>query len=124
MSELLTTEAMEISARLAREAGLLAGRLARFLDVSLRGAEAAVADSNQFLWALFEAAAEGRPPEAWPRDPRTRAPADAPHRVDELVPRDRPHPRAEGFGLDPGVAFKVNGDQRLLHNILDVDLRI
>ena len=85
MSEPLTTDTMQVSARLAREVGLLAGRLARFLDVSLRGAEGAVADSNQFLQALFEAVAEGRPLDAWPRDPLTRAPGDELHPLDRLA---------------------------------------
>ncbi len=78
MSELMTMEMpmrMDVSARMAREVGVMAGRLARFLDATLRGSEAVVAESRTFLWAMFESISEGRPLESWPRNLRERAPA-------------------------------------------------
>jgi AAA+ superfamily predicted ATPase len=85
MSELRITETMDVSARLAREVGLIAGRLARFLEASLRGSESAVADGTAFLWAMFESVAEGRPPESWSRNPLERAPAGETHPLDRLA---------------------------------------
>jgi cytidylate kinase len=51
------------SDRLTWEVGMLAGRLARFLAGSLPRVEGALAEGQAFLQALFEAAANGSPPE-------------------------------------------------------------
>src|SRR5262245_18279709 len=85
MSELRTTETMDVSARLAREVGLIARRLARFLEASLRGSESAVAEGTAFLWAMFESVSEGRPPESWSRNPLGRAPAGEIHPLDRVA---------------------------------------
>ncbi len=85
MSELMTTETMNVSARLACEVGIIAGRLARFLEASLRGSEGAVTESTAFLWAMFESVSEGRPPESWSRNPLERAPAGEIHPLDRLA---------------------------------------
>jgi len=79
MSELITMEmrmrpmTMDVSARMAREVGVMAGRLARFLEATLRCSEGAAAESQTFLWAMFESISEGRPLESWLRNPRERA---------------------------------------------------
>jgi len=79
MSELMTMEThmrpmtMDVSARMAREVGIMAGRLARFLEVTLRCSEGTAAESQTFLWAMFESVSEGRPLESWLRNPRERA---------------------------------------------------
>src|SRR4029453_15894334 len=79
MSELMTMEmlmrpmTMDVSARMAREVGVMAGRLARFLEVTLLCSEGAAAESQTFLWAMFESISEGRPLESWVRNPRERA---------------------------------------------------
>ncbi|MGH6950249.1 MAG: hypothetical protein ACREH4_05220, partial [Vitreimonas sp.] len=76
MSELMTMEmpmtpvTVDVSARMAREVGVMAGRLARLLETTLRGSEAVVAESQIFLWAVFEAISEGRSLESWLRNPR------------------------------------------------------
>ena len=64
---------MDVSARMAREVGIMAGRLARFLEVTLRCSEGTAAESQTFLWAMFESVSEGRPLESWLRNPRERA---------------------------------------------------
>lgn len=85
MSELRTTETINVSARLSREVGFIAGRLARFLEASLRGSESAVSEGTAFLWAMFESVSEGRPPESWSRNPLERAPASEVHPLDRLA---------------------------------------
>jgi hypothetical protein len=46
--------------------------------------------------------------------------AAAAQRVDELVARDRPHPRAERLARVPRMALQVNCKQSLLHHVLDI----
>ena len=76
MSELITMEThmrpmtMDVSARMAREVGVMAGRLARFLETTLRGSEGMAPQSQTFLWAMFESISEGRSLESWLRNPR------------------------------------------------------
>ena len=73
MSELMTMEmlmapmTMDVSARMAREVGVMAGRLARFLETTLRGSEGVAPESQTFLWAMFESISEGRALESWLR---------------------------------------------------------
>src|SRR5436853_3127889 len=78
------TRASEVSARLEREAGLLAGRLAHFIAASLPSVEGAIAEGRAFLHALFEAVSEGRPLSSWLRNPLDRQPQGAPHPLDLL----------------------------------------
>jgi hypothetical protein len=80
-----TTRTADVSERLAREVGLLAGRLAQSLAESLALAEGAVAEGHAFLKAMAEAAAGGLPPSAWQGTARERRPAGAPHPLDRLA---------------------------------------
>ena len=73
MSELMTMEmstTVDVSARMAHEVGVMAGRLARFLETTLRGSEGMAPESRAFLWAMFESVSEGRSLESWLRNPR------------------------------------------------------
>jgi hypothetical protein len=85
-----TNRASEVSARLTREVGLLAGRLADYLATSLPPNDGAMAEGQAFLWALYESVAEGYPLEAWRANAFSRRPVDA------LDPLDR---LAQGLGL-------------------------
>ncbi len=76
--------ASEASERLARETGILAGRLARFMTKSLPGIEGAIAEGRAFLHALFESISEGRPLSSWLRNPLERRPEGPPHPLDLL----------------------------------------
>jgi hypothetical protein len=58
---------------MAREVGVMAGRLARFLGATLRCSEGMTPESQAFLWAMFESVSEGRPLESWLRNTRERA---------------------------------------------------
>src|SRR5690606_27837848 len=42
-------------------------------------------------------------------------------RIDELVPRDCKYPRKDRLRRPPRVTLQVNGEQRLLHDVLRVD---
>ncbi len=73
MSELMTMEmstTVDVSARMAHEVGVMAGRLARFLETTLSGSEGMAPESRAFLWAMFESVSEGRSLESWMRNPR------------------------------------------------------
>ena len=78
-----TNRAHEISTRLTREVGLLAGRLADYLAASLPPNDGAMNDGHAFLWALYESVAEGSPLEAWRANTQSRRP------VATLDPLDR-----------------------------------
>ena len=67
MGMLMAPMTMDVSARMAREVGVMAGRLARFLEATLRGSEGVAAESQTFLWAMFESISEGRALESWLR---------------------------------------------------------
>ena len=49
-----------------------------------------------------------------------RAAAAPAQRIDELVAGDRRHPRPDQIGLPPGMAVQMDGEQRLLHNVLRI----
>ena len=68
---------LDVNARLAREAGILAGRLAEFLEVSFAHAEGTMADSHEFLRAFFESVSPGFPLGSWSRNPYDRSPETA-----------------------------------------------
>lgn len=91
MNEPAAAEINRASARLARETGLLAGRLARLLETSLPDPAGAATESKNFLWAMFETlpaddALEGRPTdEPHPLDRLTRALALSPLEVELLL---------------------------------------
>lgn len=80
-----------MSARLTREAGILAGRLSQFLSGSTFSAQA-LAEGLGFLQAFFEMVSEGRPLTSWSRNPLDRRPEGGPHPLDRL---------AERLGLSP-----------------------
>jgi len=87
MSETLT-ETLELKAvgeRLAREVGVLAGRLALFLDSSLPNAGGAVAAGRDFLVESYVAISEGLPLSAWEASATDRRPAGPPHPLDRLA---------------------------------------
>jgi Winged helix domain, variant len=84
MNEPMTMEMMDVSARMTCEVGIMAGRLARFLDTTLRGSEGVVAESQTFLWAMFESISEGRPLESWSRNPLERSNAIEAGGIDPL----------------------------------------
>ena len=82
MSETLTTEAVELKAvgeRLAREVGVLAGRLALFLDSSLPNAGDAIAAGRDFLVESYASVSDGMPLSAWDASATDRRPAGPPH---------------------------------------------
>src|SRR5437868_9880566 len=77
MSETMT-ETLELKAvgeRLAREVGMLAGRLALFLDSSLTNAGDAVAAGRDFLAESYAAISEGLPLSAWEASATDKRPA-------------------------------------------------
>ncbi|HEX5703548.1 MAG TPA: ATP-binding protein [Pyrinomonadaceae bacterium] len=74
----------DVTARLTREVGILAGRLARFLSSSRLMGDA-VAEGQGFLQAFFEIVSEGRPLDAWSLNPLDRRPAGEPHPFDRLT---------------------------------------
>ncbi|MFN0122735.1 MAG: ATP-binding protein [Blastocatellia bacterium] len=79
------SEQISNSARLTREAGIMAGRMAAFLAGSLPGAGAALGQGQQFLQALYESAAGAAPLSAWDPDPAQRRPAGVTHPLDRLA---------------------------------------
>jgi len=78
---------MEEAARLTREAGIMAARLAQFLTASFPSLEPPLADGQSFLQAFFEAVAEGHPLEWWLEHPLERKPKDALHPLDRISQR-------------------------------------
>src|SRR5262252_709806 len=79
-------EPNEVSARLTREAGILSGRLSRFLAAA-RLNEGAVNEAQQFLSAFFDMVSPGHSLESWSRNPLDRRPAGGPHPLDRLAER-------------------------------------
>jgi hypothetical protein len=77
----------DVSARLTRETGLLAGRLAQLIAASLPHVGSSIAEGQAFLQALFESVAEGKPLSAWSPNPLDRRPGGAPHPIDRLADR-------------------------------------
>ncbi len=59
MREPEAPEMVWVSARLARETSVLAGRLARLLEASLPDPTGALAESRNFLWVIFETVSAG-----------------------------------------------------------------
>lgn len=77
----------DVSARITRETGLLAGRLSQLIAASLPHGESSVAEGQAFLQALFESIAEGKPLSAWSPNPLDRRPKGEPHPLDRLIDR-------------------------------------
>jgi hypothetical protein len=73
-----------VNLRLAREVGILAGRLAQLLDRLPVRDEPAV-DGRSFLWSLYESVSPGRPAADWDESSPARGPVHPPHPVDNLV---------------------------------------
>ena len=73
------------SERLAFEAGLMAGRLARLLRASFPAASGALADSQVFLTASFEVVVGGAELESFTQSVRSRGPQSGPHPLDRLI---------------------------------------
>jgi hypothetical protein len=80
-------ETGNVSTRLTREAGIVAGRLAQFLAGTLPDVEASLGDGRGFLQAFFESVSEGRPLSAWSRNPLERKPPGRPQPLDRLAER-------------------------------------
>ena len=74
-----------VSARLARETGLLAGRLAQFLTNTLPRVEPSLVEGQAFLQALFEAVAEGHSVDWWRSHPAEHGPVGSVHPLDRLT---------------------------------------
>src|SRR5258706_14097484 len=90
MSEPMTQELVEmedVSMRLTREVGILAGRLAQFLAASLPQVQASIVEGQGFLQAFFESVSQGHPLAWWSRNPLDRKPPGEPHPLDRLAER-------------------------------------
>ena len=74
-----------VSARLTRETGLLAGRLALFLAGTLPRDEPSMAESQAFLQAYFEAVAEGHSLDWWRSHPLEPSSTGEAHPLDRLT---------------------------------------
>ena len=88
MSEMVTAEALDLSAvgeRLAREVGVMAGRLALFLDSSLPNVGDAVAAGRDFLAAAYESVSGGQPLSVWDGPTTARRPHGPAHPLDRLA---------------------------------------
>lgn len=86
----MTQELVEmenVSMRLTREVGILAGRLAQFLATSLPQVDASIVEGQGFLQAFFESVSPGHPLAWWSRNPLDRKPPGEPHPVDRLAER-------------------------------------
>jgi hypothetical protein len=83
----MAEDAKDVSARLTREAGIMAARLARFLSVSFPRLEPPIVEGQSFLQAFFEAVADGQPLEWWLEHPQERKPAGVTHPLDRIVER-------------------------------------
>jgi hypothetical protein len=81
----MSDPAWSASERLAFEAGLIGGRLARLLRASFPTAGGALADSQAFLTASFEAVAGSAELDSFTQSVRSRGPRDAPHPLDRLI---------------------------------------
>jgi hypothetical protein len=77
-------ETDEVSARLTREAGILAGRLGQIFSGPLLNVEA-IAQGQEFLHAFYESVSGGQPLESWSRNPLDRRPVGDPHPLDLLA---------------------------------------
>ncbi|MGB7922541.1 MAG: hypothetical protein WCF57_04795, partial [Pyrinomonadaceae bacterium] len=71
--------------RLAREVGVLAGRLAQYLTGSLPVADGTVAEGQSFLWATFEQYSGGQPLASFEGSALDRRPEGEPHPLDLLA---------------------------------------
>src|SRR4051812_36548027 len=80
-----SAEMISVSARLTREAGILAGRLSRFLATSLPPGDGQISEGQQFLQAFFESVADSRPLTSWSRNPLDRAVPGELHPLDRLA---------------------------------------
>jgi hypothetical protein len=78
-------ETIAIGKRLAREVGVMAGRLALFLDSSLPSAGDAIAAGRDFLYESYAAISDGFPLSAWNEDVTTRRPVGQPDPIDRLT---------------------------------------
>ena len=76
----------DVSARLTREAGILAARLSRFLAAA-RVTGDAVTEAQQFLTVFFESVSGGQPLETLSRNPLDRRPIGETHPLDRLAER-------------------------------------
>jgi len=76
-----------VSARLTREAGICAARLAQFLGASLPRLEPSLVEGQAFLLAFYEAVSEGHTLQWWLEHPLERVPAGEMHPFDRLTQR-------------------------------------
>jgi hypothetical protein len=108
---------MDVSTRLTREAGILAGRLAHFLGVSFPQLDQPVADGQSFLQAFFEAVAEGHPLEWWLDHPSERIPEGELHPIDRLNQRLQLSPAELDLLLLAGLSEEHEGLAAVLRTL-------
>ena len=94
--------------RLTQKVGLMAGRLAQFLDHALPEEKGVLNDIRGFLNARFDAVSEGRPISAWAGEPLDHRPRGSLHPLDRL---------ADGFSKLTEENLKENPG--LLHEAAD-----
>jgi hypothetical protein len=87
MSSTLTLTLEDVSGRLTRAIGVLAGRLARLLSKLPDRSNEPLFQTQNFLWDSYEAVGQGRPPESWSAGLLERE--DPPHPIDLLTERFR-----------------------------------
>lgn len=86
MSEAFDTKPDEaVGRRLAKEVGILAGRLSQLLMRSLPQSGSETAEGQSFLWAAYQEVAGNALLASWQGGFKQRAPAGAPHPLDRLV---------------------------------------
>src|SRR5215207_3470506 len=86
MSEAFETRADEaVGRRLAKEVGILAGRLAQLLTGSLPRSGGEIAEGQGFLWASYRDVAGDALLASWQGGPAQRAPEGDPHPLDRLT---------------------------------------
>ena len=74
-----------VGQRLAKEVGILAGRLSQLLTASLPRSGSAIAEGQSFLWAAYQDVAGDAELASWRDGFSSRAPAVDPHPLDRLA---------------------------------------
>src|SRR5260370_29489871 len=74
-----------VSDRLTCAVGVIAGRLSRLLEQIRGRSEEPLVQTQNFLWASYEASSQGRPLESWSEASLARAEEDSLHPIDRLV---------------------------------------
>lgn len=119
MSEAVTqrVEIENVSTRLTREVGILAGRLAQFLAASLPEVETSFGQGHGFLQSFFESVSEGHPLASWSRNPLDRKPAGESHPLDRLAERLSLTPTEVELFLLAGLSEEHEGFAAILRTL-------